>query len=165
MSTIQQSLLSHSTTCAIIPINEYELLKKEHSELKKENSDLKNQIYTLEHNADIFRETISKNKEELEILREENKELKEKLKKLEKDYIEIKKDYSELKQEYLNINDKLNKIENDKLYNKYMIAIQDLNRILELAPKKYIFFKWRNFFSIKIEKKKFRKQKLIIKRF
>lgn len=79
-------------------------------------------------------------------LREENKQSREEIKKrdiqieklfddnehLKKNNEQFKKDYKELKNEYLIIHDKITQMETDKLFNKYVMAFQDLNRVLKL---------------------------------
>jgi chromosome segregation ATPase len=128
MTTKEQnntSVVYGSMQCVLVPIDEYETLKKE-------NMKLKTQIYELEHHADIFRQTIARDKETIDILRKENQELREKLDILEKKYnqLEIKYDIMENKNDELL--KKINKVENDNLYNKYVIAIQDINSQMEL---------------------------------
>lgn len=131
-----------------IYIPDYNKLVNENNELKKENEILRNRITDLssiiEHiDKEIhYVESIKYHEQTIEELKKENEMLKSKIKELE-DKIKqqddhIKQQDDNIKQQNITINilkEKINAIETKSLYNKYLMAIQDLNREEELETK------------------------------
>ena len=93
----------------------------EYNRIVKENIELKEKILNLYKNEEILKETIKTNEETIEELKKENKILRDKL-------------YS-LENKMLSIESELNNIKIKEQYEKYVIAIQDLNSFDELEKK------------------------------
>lgn len=122
MSTLQTGIVVPSLhTFSIIPTEELETLRKENIELKAKIS------------------TLYQNEKILEELRVENKELKSKNETLQKEIEELKRENSalklrikELENDVKELRTKVNKMERTQSIQKYIIAIQDVNRLRQL---------------------------------
>lgn len=119
----------------IVNSQEYFDFKKEYSDLKKENFDLKAQILQLLNNERQLKEIIDSKEQTIEELKKENAELKIRLNTLEKEHNELRQEHVELKQNFNTLSNNFNKMMTKKLVDKYIVAIQDLNRIEDLEKK------------------------------
>jgi len=90
----------------------------EYDKVVSENIELRAKIIEISQNERILNEIIEGNKKTIEELKKENDLLKEKLTKFEKD--------NQLS------NDRIKKLENKQIYEKYIVAIQDINRLYKL---------------------------------
>ena len=118
-------------------------------ELQKENTELKEQLKILElkhadleikhADLEIKHADLEIKYYELEVkydeLKEENKQIKEENKQIKEENKQIKEENKQIKEENEQINKKLNKLEINRIINKYIIAIQDLNRLEKLETK------------------------------
>jgi len=128
-----------TTAQMIMPVAEYDNLIKENQQLKQRVAELTNQ--QIENLNNIRSKDL-----EIEILRNENKKLREKIDELEKHIKEqdehikqqdehIKQQDEHIKQQDIIINDLKNDIcdiKNERLYDKFKIAIQDINSRYQL---------------------------------
>jgi hypothetical protein len=120
MQQITKNESSHNLTIQngepvlILKLDEYNKLIKEHSDLLLRNSELTNDKKILQ--TDILGKNIT-----IDELKKENEELRNRIKELENDVLLLKQ--------------KNEKKENNALYGKYIIAIQDLNHIDKLEKK------------------------------
>jgi hypothetical protein len=105
----------------LIYINEY-------NNLIKENNDLKTQIANIQHKQLELLTTITSNTQTIDELKKENELLKEQI-------TELKLENSQLKECNSNLISRMDKMENNALFAKYKIAIQDINRECELETK------------------------------
>jgi cell division protein FtsB len=116
-----------SQNLSVVDTNEYNNLVNEHNKLVKDNNDMNAKILQLvsnerilEENKKILQETTSANNKMIDELKKENDELK-------KENNKLKKKVEMLENNYKIIRDELDEIKMNKLYNKYIVAIQDLN--------------------------------------
>lgn len=133
----------------MIPPNEYQ-------DLLNDNERLRKKIQTLTDNEQILHSVILDKDKTINELRGENKKLREKLESLEKQIdvlsaqsIKQEKEYNELKTQHIILNknhdtlkddhnefkNQFNKMLNKQLFDKYIIAIQDLNKLENLESK------------------------------
>jgi hypothetical protein len=133
----------------MIPPNEYQALLNDNERLRKE-------IQILTNNEQILHEVILDKDKTINELREENKKLREKLESLEKQIdvlsaqsIKQEKEYNELKTQHIILNKNHNALKDDhnelknqftkmmnkQMFDKYIIAIQDLNKLENLETK------------------------------
>ena len=92
--------------------------------LKRENELLLFRISELTKDKDILQHVILNKDKTIDELKEENKKLNNRISELENNLFLLK--------------DRLNRIENKSLYNKYMIAIQDINSLEQLEQYQHI---------------------------
>lgn len=118
-------------------VNENEDLKKENIKLKERITDLSSQITSHIDSERLYKETIINHEQTIEELRNENKLLKLKIQELETKIIlqenKIKHLEDHITKQYI----KIELLENKEIYKKYIIAIQDLNKIEGLESKLY----------------------------
>jgi chromosome segregation ATPase len=107
---------------------ENKILKEEIKEVREENKILKEEIKEVREENKII-------KEENKIIKEENKELKSLIKQQGCEIVELKKENIELKKTIVKLEDRLDVMETKQLFNKYVVAIQDLNSLEHLEPK------------------------------
>lgn len=100
--------------------------------LKKENNELHLRILELSSNEKILNEMIKTRDMTIDELKKENEELKVKITMLENDMALLKNDITVLKQQNKTLENYVLKMENKELYEKFVIAIQDVNRYEEL---------------------------------
>lgn len=96
--------------------------------LKKENEELHLRILELSSNEKILNQLMKNKDATIDELKKENEELKNKIKILESDIAMLKNDIDLLKQQNAKLESRVLKMENKELYDKYVIAIQDVNR-------------------------------------
>jgi hypothetical protein len=104
------------------------ITQNEYTQLIEENQKLKNDILSLYNNEKNFRETIKLNELTIDELKKENETLKKELTLL-KEHIKKQDDAIE------KLNKKMEEKENKELFNKFIIAIQDINNIDYLETK------------------------------
>ena len=102
-----------------------QILKAEHVQLKEEIKELKAENV-------ILKEEIKELKAENVILKKEIKELKAENVILKKEIKELKAENVILKKDNQSLHDKVNKLELKDEYNKFMVAIQDINSMYSL---------------------------------
>lgn len=113
--------------------------EQEYTKVLNENIMLKAKITELYITIDHLNDTIKKNHLTIDLLKEENDMLKMKLLLLEKEFNDIKSQHIELKHNHELLTHKLNSIIEKDEYNKFMIAIQDMNRLFLLEHKNSSF--------------------------
>jgi len=122
-------------------------LKEEIIELKHENKNLKEEIIELKHENKNLKEEIIELKHENKNLKEEIIELKHENKNLKEEIIELKHENKNLKDKIIILENENIKLKFDKIKNKLLTAIQDINKNDQLE-KKYNFLyrirKYRN---------------------
>ena len=100
----------------------------EYNKILNENINLKLKISELYNNEETLKETIKMNNLTIKQLNEENIMLKQKIQEFEENILK----------QNININclyDKINLMETKNIYNKFIIAIQDLNSLEKLETK------------------------------
>lgn len=103
--------------------------KQEYQRLQDENMDLITKIRLLTNDYDRL-DLIKQNHENtIDVLRNENLLLKERIDILEKENKTLKQEIKDIRCE---LNDFKQKIKNDNQYNRFLIAIQDMNRECQL---------------------------------
>lgn len=120
---------------------------KEHIErLEKENIEMKEnikkqdehiarqdvRINVLEEENGKLHEHIKRQDDAISELKKDNAELKKDNAELKKDNAELKKDNAELKKDNKKLHSRLDRIEARHMYNRFVIAIQDINRLDKL---------------------------------
>jgi chromosome segregation ATPase len=127
--------------------------ESEYIKLYNENTDLKMKINKLYSDGEMLRDTIKTNELTINELRKENEMLKEKLANLENhiekqntkivnlenhiekqntEIVNLKNHIEKQNTKIDNLENRIEKIENREKLNKYIIAIQDINRIEKL---------------------------------
>jgi chromosome segregation ATPase len=126
----------------MVHLNEYQNMVNEHHILNSENIDLRTRILQLSNNEKILQETIITREKTIDELKKENAELKDRLVILEKkisdvcgEYSDLKNMHDDLKNKHDTLDIKFKKMMDKALFYKYIIAIQDLNRIEKLETK------------------------------
>jgi hypothetical protein len=102
-----------------------------------ENIELRAKILNLSKNEEILQETIKGNEQTIEALRKENEELKNRLNEIEEKLNIALKTIKEQDKTIKEQDSKINNLLVDKQYKKFMIAIQDMNRLISLEQKNY----------------------------
>lgn len=125
-----------------IPMNVIILGRDDYDKLKQENYDAHRRIFELTASNQTLQDTLKTRDEiiisrdkTIEELRRENAELKEIIMRLEEENRVQKTKINELNENIDTINEKINKLEHKQLFKKYMIGIQDLNRLEKLETK------------------------------
>jgi chromosome segregation ATPase len=104
--------------------------KKTIEELQKENKELRKRVGHLESQLKLV---ISENTE----LRKENNELKNEVSELRTEVIGLRKDYAALREDNVAILTKLNNMTLSRMYERYIVAIQDFNSREKLETQIY----------------------------
>lgn len=122
-----------------IPIGMCVINQIEYNNLIKENIELKTKILQLYDNERTFRQLIETKDRTIEELKNENIELRQRLETLEKKYNILEDEHNKLKSRYNILELKHNILESklEEMFhrdaiNKFIIAIQDTNRLIGL---------------------------------
>jgi chromosome segregation ATPase len=137
----------------VVNTQEYNSLVEQNTAFKNQINAMYLQVNSMQQNERNMKDLIDVQHRTIEELRTENAELQKRLKQLEldnaelkiengelkknivelkKDIVELKKENIELKKDNHSIHNTLNKMMTRQLYNKYIVAIQDVNRIVEI---------------------------------
>jgi hypothetical protein len=111
----------------------------EYNRVSNENIMLKAKITELYSNIDHLHEISKTDKSSLNLFKEENNLLKQNLSHLEQDIQTMKNDHILFKNTHHSIIDNIYSLLDKDLYNKFMIAIQDINRMLSLEQQNTSF--------------------------
>lgn len=118
-----QQIILHSQSVCIVNTDEY-------NNLIKENTKLKEQVNILQGQKDILQDLIQFKEKTIDELKKENQELKDRIELIENENKRLSIEMKEIKEEFNNI--KIN-----KLYNRFITAIQDINKKDKLETKVY----------------------------
>lgn len=113
--------LTYQNNMCLVELNEY-------NTLKHENFEMKSRILILSDTEKILKEEIITRDKTIQELRKENDELKQKIKALESKMEKLENKITILEQES-------NKTKSKQRINKYIIAINDFNRIMRMETK------------------------------
>lgn len=95
--------------------------ENEYKKLQDENTELKLKISELYRKEESYKDTIRTNELTIQQLKEENQMLRQKI--------------SDLENTIVKLETKINQFEEKEQYNKFMIAIQDINRLEQIETK------------------------------
>ncbi|ATZ80742.1 hypothetical protein BMW23_0696 [Bodo saltans virus] len=132
-----------------MPPNMIAVNATEYTNLKNENIELKTKIAEFIKHKDDLMELITQKDRTIDELKKENAELKIKLEHLENEVKNVKEEniiikqkhndlevkHNELKEKHNNLENNFNKMIYKQIFDKYMIAIQDLNKLEQLESK------------------------------
>jgi len=122
------AIFTFNTSNQFVSKDSYDKLYKEKQELILKNDEYRNRLTELLQTTEFHIALLKEKDVEIALLKKENEELKKRIEELE-----VKNKILERKNEILE--DRVNKLEYEKMYNKYIVAIQDINSFLFLEKK------------------------------
>lgn len=109
--------------------------KDEIVSLRTNKTVMETQISCLKHENNKYFDTITKKDIDIENLKKENEKLKLQLEELQQKYQNLKSEHDSLKNDHDDLKKEVQKMKDNKAFDRFVIAIQDLNREESLEKK------------------------------